>query len=152
MILHMSKHLQASTIFLLVTDAYSRKIMGYQLSNDMMSENVVKALIMAVANRTTADEAIHHSHRGLQYASSLYQSTLKQAGIKPSITDGYDCYQNALAERVNGILKQEFLLNPCNTFMELKKLVKESVETYNNIRPHLMLNMQTPNAIHKKSL
>ena len=136
----------------LVTDAYSRKIMGYHLSNDMMSESVVKALNMTLLNRTTNRPAIHHSDRGLQYASSLYQKTLKNAGIKPSMTDGYDCYQNALAERINGILKQEFFLYTCNTFGELQTLVKESVDIYNNERPHLMLEMQTPNMVHKKSL
>ena len=135
----------------LVTDAYSRKIMGYHLSNDMMSENVVKAMEMAVDNRMTDHAAIHHSDRGLQYASDLYQKTLKSAGIKPSMTEGYDCYQNALAERINGILKQEFFVHPCNTFKELKKQVKESIAIYNEKRPHLMLNMQTPNEVHKKA-
>ena len=135
----------------LVTDAYSRKIMGYHLSNDMMSETVVKALKMALANRITSQAAIHHSDRGLQYASGLYQKILNNAGIKPSMTDGYDCYQNALAERVNGILKQEFFLHPCNTFKELQKQVKESVAIYNEERPHLMLNMQSPNEVHNKA-
>ncbi len=135
----------------LVTDAYSRKIMGYHLSNNMMVENVVKALKMTLINRITNHPAIHHSDRGLQYASSLYQKTLKKAGIKPSMTDGYDCYQNALAERINGILKQEFFINTCNSFKELQKLVKESVAIYNAERPHLNLRMETPNAVHKKA-
>ncbi len=66
------------------------------------------------------------------------------------MTDGYDCYQNALAERVNGILKHEFLIYKCNTGKELKKLVEQSINTYNNFRPHLSLNMKTPNFIHNK--
>jgi len=67
------------------------------------------------------------------------------------MTDGYDCYQNALAERVNGILKQEFLLYKCKTFNELKALIKESIRLYNECRPHLSLGMKTPEEVHKKS-
>ena len=66
------------------------------------------------------------------------------------MTDGYDCYQNALAERMNGILKSEFLIYKCNNGKELKKLIAESIRTYNGKRPHLSLNMKTPNFIHNK--
>lgn len=135
----------------LVTDAYSRKIMGYHLSDDMTSESVVKALKKAIKGRIYANQTIHHSDRGLQYCSMTYQKALSEGNIIPSMTDGYDCYQNALAERVNGILKQEFLINKCNTKKELELLVKESVDIYNNKRPHLSLNMMTPNAMHKKA-
>lgn len=137
----------------LVTDAYSRKIMGYHLSDDMSAENVVKAIKMATHNRKTTKNLIHHSDRGLQYCSSIYQSELKKHQIIPSMTDGYDCYQNAIAERINGILKGEFLINICNNGKELKKLIEQSIETYNNKRPHWSLNLKTPNFIHnKKSL
>jgi transposase InsO family protein len=68
------------------------------------------------------------------------------------MTDGYDCYQNALAERINGILKQEFLLYKCRNMVELKQLVEESIFIYNEMRPHLSLNMKTPNQVHKKDL
>lgn len=135
----------------LVTDAYSRKIMGYYLSEDMFSESIVRALQMAVRHRRTKKRLIHHSDRGLQYCSAIYQNELAENKIKPSMTDGSDCYQNALAERVNGILKQEFLLYECNTTQELERLVKESIEIYNNERPHLSLGMQTPNSIHEKA-
>lgn len=135
----------------LVTDAYSRKIMGYKLSDDMSAENVVKALVMAVKNRKTKTPLIHHSDRGLQYCSSVYQNQLNANTITPSMTDGYDCYQNALAERINGILKQEFLVEKCNTGKELELLIKESINIYNNKRPHLSLNMKTPNFIHEKT-
>ena len=134
----------------LVSDAYSRKIMGYKLSDDMTTENVVKALKMAIKQRKTKHLLIHHSDRGLQYCSTVYQSQLKKNAILPSMTDGYDCYQNALAERINGILKQEFLIETCNTGKQLEILVKESIETYNDRRPHLSLNMRTPNFIHEK--
>ncbi len=134
----------------LVTDAYSRKIMGYQLSDNMNSENVVKALKMAVKNRTTTKALIHHSDRGLQYCSEVYQRELLKNNIIPSMTTGYDCYQNALAERINGILKNEFLIYKCNNKKELDILIKESIEIYNNLRPHLALNMKTPNFVHNK--
>jgi len=134
----------------LVTDAYSRKIVGYKLSDTMSAESVVKAVKMAIKNRITNHNLIHHSDRGLQYCSSIYQKALKENNIKPSMTDGYDCYQNALAERINGILKHEFLIYKCNNGNELNQLIKESIETYNNKRPHLNLNMKTPNFIHNK--
>ena len=134
----------------LVTDAFSRKIMGYELSDDMSSEHVIKALQMAVKNRTSSLPLIHHSDRGLQYCSTIYQQALGKANIIPSMTEGGNCYQNALAERMNGILKQEFLIHKCNTGKELKKLISESIKTYNNERPHLNLKMKTPNFIHEK--
>lgn len=135
----------------LVTDAYSRKIMGHEVSNDMRSESVVKALRRAARQRKTRRSLLHHSDRGLQYCSAIYQKELKRHGITPSMTDGYDCYQNALAERVNGILKQEFLLYKCRTLKELKSLVQESVDIYNRLRPHLGLDMKTPDEVHKKA-
>lgn len=135
----------------LVTDAYSRKIMGYHLSDDMSAENVVQALKMAVGKRLCDKPLIHHSDRGLQYASAVYQDELRKNNIRPSMTDGYDCYQNALAERINGILKQEFLLDTCNTGSELQLLINESIDTYNRRRPHLSLSMITPDLVHKKA-
>ena len=77
----------------LVTDAYSRKIVGYKLSDDMGAENVVQAFNMAVKNRNGYEELIHHSDRGLQYCSTTYQNALLKNKVKPSMTDGYDCYQ-----------------------------------------------------------
>jgi transposase InsO family protein len=139
------------TLYLsLVTDAYSRKIMGYKLSDDMSTENVVQALYMAIRNRRTNRPLIHHSDRGLQYCSYIYQNVLKSNNIEPSMTDGYDCYQNALAERINGILKQEFLIETCRDASELGQLIKESVNIYNKKRPHLSLNMKTPSFVHEK--
>lgn len=135
----------------LVTDAYSRKIMGHKLSRQMKASDTVQALHQAAQRREYQQPLIHHSDRGMQYCSGLYQQALQQHGITPSMTDGYDCYQNALAERINGILKQEFLSERCQSFEALRGLVDESVEIYNGYRPHLSLNMQTPNAVHKKA-
>ena len=137
----------------LVTDAYSRKIMGYHLSEDMSSENVVKALKMAIRNRKTNKPLIHHSDRGLQYCSALYQDVLAKNKIRPSMTDGYDCYQNALAERMNRTIKEEFGLGEVlKTKEQGRQLIEEAVFLYNNFRPHLALNYQTPSEVHKKML
>lgn len=135
----------------LITDAYSRKIMGYELSENMNAENVVKALKMAVRNRTTNSDLIHHSDRGLQYCSEIYQKVLGENNIQTTITDGYDCYQNALAERINGILKQGFFIYKCKNIQDLKQMVRESIYIYNNKRPHMSLKMKTPEMMHKKS-
>ena len=117
----------------------------------MKTAHMVKALRRAAKARVTTKPLIHHSDRGLQYCSGDYQAALKEYAIQPSMTDGYDCYQNALAERVNGILKQEFLLEKCGSFEDLKKVIDQSIELYNEVRPHLSLGMQTPNQAHKKA-
>lgn len=136
----------------LVTDAYSRKILGHKLSHTLATEEVVKALKMAIGNCESTKGIVHHSDRGLQYASSIYQEVLSKAEMLPSMTDGYDCYQNALAERVNGILKQEFLFVRCGSYEELIHLVAESIHIYNTERPHLSLQMKTPEYVHQKWL
>lgn len=93
----------------LITDAYSKKIMGYELCNNMEAASTLKALVMAVSNRKYVHQAlIHHSDRGLQYCSKLYTDYLKQHHIAISMTENSDPYENAIAERVNGILKDEF--------------------------------------------
>jgi putative transposase len=135
----------------LVTDACSRKVMGHELSHEMKASDTLKALKQAVSQRQTDAPLLHHSDRGLQYCSKIYQLELAEHDIRPSMTDGYDCYQNALAERVNGILKQEFLIYRCQTFEDLKVLVAESVDAYNKLRPHLSLGMKTPEEVHKKA-
>ena len=93
----------------------------------MRSENVVKALKMANRSRRTNNIIVHHSDRGLQYCSKVYQDELESSNMVPSMTDGYDWYQNALAERINGILKHEFILFKPKIFNELKQWVKESI-------------------------
>ena len=135
----------------LVTDAYSRKIMGHKFSDDMRAEHMVDAFKNAVGNRKLDTPVIHHSDRGLQYCSEEFQNVLKQNNGIASMTDGYDCYQNALAERMNGILKQEFLIHKCNNGKELSKLINQSIDVYNQNRPHLSLKMKTPNFVHEKT-
>lgn len=143
--------MQGKTGYLsLVTDAFSRKIMGFHASEDLRTENMVAALKMAIKNRVTDNTVIHHSDRGLQYCSEAYQRTLASNNLSCSMTDGYDCYQNALAERMNGIIKMEFLINKCPDIQSLQKAVEQSVEIYNNRRPHLSLQLATPESVHKK--
>ena len=129
----------------LVTDAYTRQIKGYKLSKDMKAESVVQAFEMAMKHSTDRSTVmIHHSDRGSQYCSELYQSALSKHGVTPSMTDGHDCYQNALAERVNGILKNEYLFHKPKDIEEAKKIVADSVRIYNRHRPHLSLKYKTP--------
>ncbi len=133
----------------LVTDAYSRKIVGYHVHESLHTESVAQALRRAVRQRQTLQPLIHHSDRGSQYCSGLYQALHAKHDIRCSMTGGYDCYQNALAERINGILKTELLLQRPQDLAQAKKMVSESVAIYNRERPHLSLKYQTPDAMHR---
>lgn len=133
----------------LVTDAYSRKIVGYHVHPTLQAEEVAIAFKRALKQRRSDLPLIHHSDRGIQYCSSLYQAIHAKYGVICSMTDGYDCYQNALAERVNGILKGEFLLNKPKNIDEARQMVKESIRIYNQKRPHLSLKYKTPDAVHQ---
>lgn len=138
----------------LITDAYSRKIMGYHLSEDLRTEGPLKALKMALSKRRLNGSIIHHSDRGLQYCSYEYQQLLQQNNLITSMTESYDPYQNALAERVNGILKDEFNLEQgFKEHVQALQVVKESIHIYNTERPHYGCNLNTPEFVHKnKSL
>lgn len=133
----------------LITDAYSRKIVGYHVHPTLQTEEVAIAFKQALRQRRSNLPLIHHSDRGIQYCSSMYQAIHAKYGINCSMTDGYDCYQNALAERVNGILKGEFLLSRPKDINEARQMVAESVMIYNQKRPHLSLKYKTPDAVHQ---
>lgn len=133
----------------LVTDAWSRKIVGYHVHESLHTYHVANAFRMALAGRERASQLIHHSDRGLQYCAAEYQELHKRHGVICSMTDGYDCYQNALAERINGILKMEYLLVKPENIEQARKMVKESVEIYNTQRPHLSLQYKTPDEVHR---
>ena len=134
----------------LVTDAYSKQIMGYELSDNLKAESSLKALKMAISNRKHQhNNIIHHSDRGFQYCSGLYTNHLSKHGFKISMTEKYDPYENAIAERVNGILKDEFdLLNGFKNHLQAVKEVKKSIQLYNQERPHLSCGMLTPEQAH----
>jgi len=137
----------------LITDAYSKKIVGYNVSNSLSAEGSLKALDIALENRMYKNQPlIHHSDRGLQYCSNEYQKVLNDNDIKPSMTEKYDPYENAIAERINGILKQEFDIAKNIKNIEVKKeLIKNTIEIYNNYRPHLSNHMLTPTMMHKQN-
>jgi len=137
----------------LITDAYSRKIIGWHLSETMEAENALKALFMALSMLpVNVKNLIHHSDRGVQYCCHKYVALLKKAGIKISMTENGDPLENAIAERVNGILKTEWLYhktlkNKQEALYEITKIVK----IYNGKRPHSSLDMLTPEQAHKRS-
>ena len=137
----------------LVTDAYSKKIMGYNLSNSLAVEGTLKALNMAIRQRKYTFRAlIHHSDRGLQYCSDDYQKKLSKNHIRCSMTESYDPYANAVAERINGVLKQEFLNGTQDYNIEImNKVIDQTVSIYNNKRPHISNFMKTPELMHEQS-
>ena len=139
------------TYLCLVTDAYSKKIVGYDLSDSLNADGAVRALKMALKQKGNKEDLIHHSDRGLQYCCDDYQKVLKKHKIRCSMTESYDPYANAVAERVNGILKDEFMLERYQVDMQtMKKLVKDSIEIYNTMRPHYSCFMLTPEEMHKQ--
>ena len=126
----------------LITDAYSRKIMGYKLSPTLESEGNIKALCMAIENTPESHRIglIHHSDRGSQYCCKEYVKILKNNNIRISMTENGDPYENALAERVNGILKSEWIdLEQFDNFEQKNKRI--IINIYNTVRPHLSCDM-----------
>ena len=137
----------------LVTDAYSKKIVGYDLSDSLSADGAVRALQMACRDRKYKDKPlIHHSDRGIQYCCDEYQRQLSKYGIRVSMTESYDPYANAVAERINATIKHEFLLEEldCNLSTQ-QRIVAQSVVIYNELRPHLSCGMLTPNEMHNQS-
>lgn len=136
----------------LVTDAHSRKIVGYHVHDSLHTAEVSQALKMALKGRRGNRPLVHHSDRGIQYCAQEYQAIHQKHGLICSMTDGYDCYQNALAERVNGILKNEFLLQCPSDLAQARRMVRQSIAIYNTERPHLSLQLKTPDEVHRASL
>ena len=134
----------------LVTDLYSKKIMGYSMHHNMKVPMVKEALDMAIHNRQYKYEnVIHHSDRGIQYCCPDYANYAQQKGMVLSTTEKYDPYQNAVAERINGILKYEFgLVKTIPDLQTAKQMVAQAVEIYNNKRRHRSLAMITPSQAH----
>ena len=136
----------------LITDAYSKKIVGHHVAENLTTEGSLLALKKAI-NTTELKELslIHHSDRGLQYCSDEYQKNLEKNNIKCSMTQNSDPYENAVAERINGILKQEFNIDKFDVETKIKrKIVEESIEIYNELRPHFSNHYLTPNQMHKQ--
>ena len=135
----------------LVTDAYSKKIMGYKHSDDLSGSTTLQALKMAFKQRSYRQALIHHSDRGLQYCSKDYTGLLKENNVSISMTQNGSPYDNAIAERVNGILKQEFGLDELfENMQEAGKQIDESIALYNHLRPHLSNHFLTPAQMHNQ--
>jgi putative transposase len=137
----------------LITDAYSKKIVGFNVADNLNTESSLVALKLAVKQRKNKQiPLIHHSDRGLQYCANEYQKLLSKNDIQPSMTQNSDPYENAVAERINGILKQEFSIDKYNKDLPImKQIIKETVAIYNEKRPHLSNHMLTPNQMHEQS-
>lgn len=134
-----------------ITDAYSRKIVGYQVASTMEAVESVAALKMAIASiEGDVGELFHHSDRGSQYCSSKYVALLKKKGIKISMTENGDPLENAIAERLNGIIKGEYLFNyEIKDLKAAKNILKVVVKLYNEDRPHSSISNLFPSQVHK---
>lgn len=133
----------------LVTDLYSRKIVGYNLADSLMTSESLKALQMALKTCRTGAE-IHHSDRGIQYCSEMYMNKLKIHNIVSSMSKKASPHENAVAERLNGILKQEYAISDrYQTKEQAKKVIKQAIKLYNTDRPHINLNMETPQKVYE---
>ncbi len=136
----------------LITDAYSKQIMGYCLSDNLAATSTINALQMALSKRKYNNQLIHHSDRGLQYCSSGYVSLLNKNNIDISMTQDGNPYDNAIAERINGILKDEFALDDIlPDLQQAQKQTDQAISLYNNKRPHLSCQMLTPNQMHSQT-
>ena len=136
----------------IVTDAYSRKIVGYLTHPTLASEGAVGSLIMAINTLKQKQSLIHHSDRGVQYCCADYVQVLEHCKIQISMTENGDPYENAIAERVNGILKGEFGLD--KTFVSIEQAIQETnqaVAAYNYNRPHASCDYLTPANAHQQN-
>jgi len=133
----------------LITDQCSRKIVGYSLSKSLSIEGSLRALKMALKQVSDPSKLTHHSDRGIQYCSKGYTDLLKSNSVQISMTEENHVYENALAERINGILKDEFMLGEkLQSYKVAKKMVREAIGTYNKERLHLALDYITPEQKH----
>lgn len=132
----------------LITDAYSRKITGFYLAETLEAIGCINALKMAVAGCADCSRLIHHSDRGIQYCSLNYVDLLQENHIKISMTENGDPLENAIAERVNGILKEELLQEQYPDFRTAQLSVAKAITIYNSLRPHSSCDMLTPQTAH----
>ena len=136
----------------LITDLYSRKIVGHDLSDSLELTGCLRALKQAVGKARPDKGLIHHSDRGVQYCGHMYVNQLKKRGIKISMTEENHCYENAVAERINGILKDEFYLDQCFFSTASAKIAtKNAIEIYNYKRLHVSLGYKTPQKLFEKA-
>lgn len=133
----------------LITDKWSRKIVGFHLGETLETGSVLKALAMALKGLKRGERPIHHSDRGCQYASHAYATAVQQAGLRMSMTEKNHSAENALAERMNGILKQEYYLDAdFETRLAARQATLQGIQLYNYRRPHTALRFNTPGMVH----
>jgi putative transposase len=135
----------------LVTDAYSRKIVGFCMNNDLSAAGPITALEMALKGRAGDGPLIHHSDRGSQYCADGYIGLLKSSAVGISMTQSGNPRDNAIAERVNGILKQELLQEVYLNINQAQQSTIIAIDTYNRIRPHSSVDMMTPEKAHTQT-
>jgi transposase InsO family protein len=135
----------------LITDAYSRKIVGFYLSVDLSAEGCIRALKMALTKNPHLGRLIHHSDRGSQYCCSDYVKILNDYFIRISMTQNGDPKENAIAERVNGVLKDELLEKVYLDYNQAIRGVSAAISTYNHLRPHGSIDYLTPIEAHFRS-
>ncbi len=137
----------------LIMDAWSRKIMGWHVGGTLETEESLHALEKAVRELSEGLCPLHHSDRGSQYCSHRYVEKLREYGLGISMTEEQHCYENAKAERLNGILKQEYgLYGVFRNKAEAERAVNEAVKLYNSRRPHQALNYRTPDEVHRQTV
>lgn len=136
----------------LITDAFSRKIVGSHIGDSLEAEGCLAALEEALGDLPADKHPIHHSDRGCQYCCHAYVERLQDRGLSISMTETMHCYENAMAERVNGILKQEYELDRTfRTKAQAQKAFAQAVWLYNHRRPHLALGYRFPADVHKEA-
>lgn len=135
----------------LICDAYSHKVVGYNLNSNLSARGSVRALEMALEQLPKVHSLIHHSDRGAQYCSHEYVGLLNDNRVAISMTQSGDPYENAVAERLNGILKDELLLDKYDCFDQANIGIQKAINIYNNARPHLSCQMLTPEEAHKRT-
>lgn len=136
----------------LITDAYSRKIVGYALCPTLEAIGSMEALAMAIEQRSYKNNSrlIHHSDRGIQYCCYDYVETLIKEGISISMTQSGSPYENAMAERVNGIIKNDFSPKIIyQNHLQAQRAIQKNIQVYNEKRPHLSLSYMTPGVAHE---
>jgi putative transposase len=135
----------------LVMDAFSRAVVGYDCSESLSFEGATRALRMAVGQLPAGHSAVHHSDRGSQYCCGMYTQMLVKHGLGISMTEANHCYENAQAERLNGILKQEYGLGQTlASVSQARRLLREAVDLYNHRRPHAKLDYAVPMSVHTR--
>lgn len=134
----------------LISDVYSRKILGWNLSESLELDGALRSLNQALEKWTSSEIPIHHSDRGSQYRSNIYLRTLQAHNCRISMTEQNHCAENAQAERLNGILKNEYLLDQVfRDTNQAREAAQQAIVLYNTDRPHLSLNYNTPEKVHR---